>query len=159
MRKQLLITIIALFALNTALYPEASLSDNALPSKRVVLITLEEAGKPDARPIKGMSERVEPSEGPVIEFVAPRPESEVEKPVAISISFKENQAPIDISSLEVSYLKLFSIDITDRVKPYVTDIGIDIKEAELPSGSHKVKFSIRDIQNNLTERTLKIKII
>lgn len=124
-----------------------------------MLITSAEAAQPDLKISKGMFDSEEPNEGPIIEFSAPTPGTEVEKPVPIKIYFKQNQAPVDISTLEVTYLKLISIDITDRVKPFATAAGINIEEADLPSGSHKVKFAIRDTKDNLTEKTLKIKIL
>lgn len=138
--------------------PAITYSDHRFNSgKLVLLVTPEEAAQPNARPMKGAA--AEPSDGPTIQIDAPTQDAEVAKPVPIRISFKENQAPVDVSSLKVTYLKLFSIDITDRVKPYVTAEGINIAQADLPSGSHKVRFSIKDTANRLTERTLKVKIL
>lgn len=125
----------------------------------VVLITKKEAAQPDQKTggMK-MSRTIEHSEGPFVEFLKPTDGAVVPEPVAIHITFKQNQAPVDINSLEVTYLKLFSIDITDRIKPYVTPTGIKIDKAELPTGEHRVKFSIKDTANNLTERTLSVEI-
>src|SRR5262245_61939469 len=121
----------------------------------IVLVTAEEASRPDQKIVKGMT-RPPPSDGPILEFVKPADGATVNKPVEIDVNFKPKDAPVKLDSLKVTYLKLFSIDITDRVRPFATVEGIHIKEADLPTGSHKVKFAIQDEQDRLTERTLAV---
>ncbi len=125
---------------------------------RVVLITAAEAAKPNQKIMKGMRTPPEPSDGPILEFVTPKDGATVGKPVPIEVNFKAKDAPVQIESLEVTYLKLFSIDITDRIRPYATADGIHIKEADLPAGTHRVKFSLKDTEDRLTERTLSVTI-
>lgn len=128
-------------------------------NKPVVIVTDEEGSQRDAPSGKGMFGSSDSSDGPEINFEKPTPESEQSKPVAIKISFHAKDAPVDINSLKVTYLKFVSVDITDRVKPYATVDGIDIEKADLPEGSHKVRFSIRDTEDRLSEKTLRVKIL
>lgn len=146
--------------LSWTLLPAGLLADPGRSNSSIVqLITPEEAAQPNAHLKTGMFGWKEPSDGPTIEFRAPTPDTEVAKPIPIEIDFKENQAPVDLSTLQVSYLKVIAIDITDRIKPYATKNGIKIEKADLPAGSHRVRFSIRDMQNNLSEKTLKVTIV
>jgi hypothetical protein len=160
MRKlYILKTLSLLLILSGHLQVDLSYAAPGTLSTRVMLITQEEASRADAQFGSGKFASKEPSDGPTIEFLKPTPDTEIVKPVPIEINFKENQAPIDLATLEVTYLKFLSIDITERVLPYATMNGIKIANADLPTGTHRVKFSIKDTENQLTEKTLKIKIV
>lgn len=130
----------------------------ALPSS-VMIVTSEESRQPDAPRVRKGFRTQQADEGPTILFIKPANGEDVEKPVTIDIAFQPKDAPVDISSLEVTYLKLFPIDITDRVKAYAKPTGIKIDNAEFPSGTHKVKFAIKDSEGRLSETTLKITIL
>jgi len=49
---------------------------------------------------------------------------------------------IDPTSLSVKYLKVISIDLTDRMKPYLNDNRLVIKDLKVPEGKHRLQFSI-----------------
>lgn len=88
--------------------------------------------------------------GPVIKVLRPdqadgQKVPVLSKPVHISLKFEPvSQARIDMASLKVVYLKLFGIDITDRLKPYVSGEAIDVPEADIPSGDHSIRVDIKD---------------
>lgn len=124
----------------------------------VKLITEDEASQPDQRIVKGSARTPERSDGPTLEFVSPVDGTTVPKPLEINVNFKPNGSPVKLDSLKVSYLKLFSIDITDRVRPYATAEGIHIKAADLPTGSHRVKFTLEDEQARVSEHTMSVTI-
>src|SRR5262245_36475149 len=105
----------------------------------VVIVTEEESKQPDAPGRKRRFGSDGPAQGPIITFNKPTYGSEVEKPVTIDISFGARLAPVDISTLKVTYLKLLSIDITDRVREYADATGIRISNASFPTGTHKVR--------------------
>ena len=127
--------------------------------RSVLLVTEEEARQPDATaPLRRFGSSVS-TDGPVITFNKPTYGSEIAKPVSIDISFGQRLAPVDLSSLRVTYLKFIPIDITDRVRDYASARGIKIDNADLPAGSHKVRFSIKDSEDRLSEEILKITII
>jgi hypothetical protein len=125
----------------------------------VVIVTEEESKQPDAPARKKGFGSEELKDGPIITFNKPTFGSEVQKPVAIDISFSPRNAPIDLSSLKVTYVKFISIDITDRIKEYFSPTGVKIANASLPVGSHKLQFSLRDVGDHLTEEILKITVV
>jgi hypothetical protein len=55
-----------------------------------------------------------------------------------------SNAKVDMGTLKVVYLKLFGIDITDRLKPYVNGQAIDVPEADIPVGDHSIRVDIKD---------------
>ena len=124
----------------------------------VEIVTDDEASQPDA-PARGKNSVVELSDGPFIDLNNPASGSEVPRPVTIDISFKPHGAPIDITTLKVTYLKLFNIDITDRVREYATQSGIKIVNAAFPAGTHRVRFSLQDTEGNQSEKTLSLTIL
>lgn len=122
----------------------------------ITLITLAEALLPDmstiqyeniARDIKSQSD----SAGPIIKVVTPEEGKVYAPPVNIELNFiTKDLAEIDLSTLKVEYLKLFSIDITQRVMPYVSKQGIKISNAQFPSGTHNLKITIGDKSGAVT---------
>src|SRR4051812_32328969 len=94
--------IAALFlAVATTLIPWPSSAQDG----PVVIVTDDEASKPDGPGARKHFESTGPSEGPVIQFNKPTFGAEVGKPVAIDITFEPRMAPVDVSSLKVTYLK------------------------------------------------------
>ncbi|MEK6656797.1 MAG: LPP20 family lipoprotein [Nitrospirota bacterium] len=122
----------------------------------ITLITQAEALLPDmstiqyeniARDIESKSD----SAGPIIKVVTPEEGKVYAPPVNIELNFiTKDLAEIDLSTLKVEYLKLFSIDITQRVMPYVSKQGIKISNAQFPSGTHNLKVTIGDKSGAVT---------
>jgi hypothetical protein len=88
--------------------------------------------------------------GPTIEMVTPEEGTPVAAPVSVFIRFAANQAPVDLSTLKVVLLKVVKIDITDRLRPYVSDEGIRIDEGKFPSGKFRLRVTLADVNGNLT---------
>lgn len=98
-------------------------------------------------------------EGPGINVVKPSVPDKVKSPLEIVVHFIERNAPVALSSLNVSILKRFlSFNITDRVKPYVTSLGIDMKEAHIPAGRYIVRISVGDAQGRMSSRHISIEV-
>jgi hypothetical protein len=122
----------------------------------ITLITQAEALLPDmsevqyeniARDIESKSG----SAGPIIKVVTPEEGKVYAPPLNIELHFiTKGLEEIDISTLKVEYLKLFSIDITQRVMPYVSKQGIKISNAQFPSGTHNLKITIGDKRGAVT---------
>jgi hypothetical protein len=120
------------------------------------LVTPEEAAQPDAPavtppPIRLRGKTAPPSLGPKVEMVSPPDGKPAPPPIELLITFAPNQAPIDLASLKVKLVKLIKIDITDRLKPYLNDQGIHVKDAKMPSGKFRVQLTIADVKGNVTE--------
>ncbi len=129
------------------------------PADLVVLVTPEEAALPDApapppgprleRRTFGLR-REEAPHGPEIVVESPETGKTYRPPVPIDVRFvSRKDAPIDPDSLRVTYLKFWGIDITDRVKEYLVEDRIQVPNAKLPSGRHRIRVSISD-QNGAT---------
>lgn len=101
--------------------------------------------------------------GPRIVVLAPPANGEAfisHRPVKLHVRFETTaDAPVDLQSLKVTYLRLFGIDITDRVRPYVNDAGIDIDNVEIPAGEHRIELEIGDRHGHTTDQILKLVVV
>lgn len=132
----------------------------------VWLITPEEAAQPAAP--EGMLSppggkpfdvgREAPDTGPMIELVKPEEGASRPAPLEVLVRFTPRSAPVDLSTLAVSVVKLISIDITDRVRPYTSPEGINIPDAKLPSGKHTVRISVGDAGGGVSRRQLTVTV-
>ena len=55
-------------------------------------------------------------------------------------------------------MKFISIDITERVRAYLSDSGIEIPDAKLPSGNHMVRISLSDVREAVSVKQAIFKI-
>ena len=141
----------------------------ALPNQGGWLITPEEAAmKPaapdtdaDTAPGGTMSEigREMMSLGPIVELKKPGTDQPIGSPVEIVITFKERLAPINVESLDVILDKWIYVNITKRVRPYASETGIHIPDAQLPSGEHALILYIEDTKENPTELNFTISVM
>jgi hypothetical protein len=116
----------------------------ALPARAaaVVLITEQEANLP---PLKGAiaTGRRGITRGPKIEFIADGDPSH--SPMHFQLKFVSyGGARIDPGSVKFTYLKTPSVDLTDRVRPFVQATGVDIPDTELPPGDQMLRVDIKD---------------
>jgi hypothetical protein len=64
--------------------------------------------------------------------------------------------------VKVKLLKFITIDITDRVKAYITQEGIhvkSVKSVKVPKGKHRIEFSIADNQGRRASKIIQLTII
>jgi len=143
----------------------AELSPAAL-AQGVWLITPEEAAMPPSpdetiHP-RGVMPfdigREAPDTGPMIELLKPNDGRSTPGPVEVSIRFEPRAAPVDLSTLKVMVVKLISIDITERVRPYTSPQGIQIPDARLPSGTHTVRISLADTAGGFSRKQVTVSI-
>ena len=90
--------------------------------------------------------------GPIIEVQKPVAGSPLNAPIEIRVTFTPRSHPIDLSSLEVELVKFINIDITDRVVDYTTVQGIQLKEVNIPSGSHRIRIILADTTGAVSTR-------
>ena len=115
------------------------------------LITPEEAAMAPAAqadPLQGGEHfaigREEVEVGPIITVEKPKMGVPQNSPMEIVVKFVPRSHPVDLNSLEVELVKFINIDITDRVTEYTTEQGIQLKEASIPLGSHRVRIALAD---------------
>ena len=101
-----------------------------------------------------------PNDGPLIKIVTPQQAAEVASPFPVEIQFEPRPggAPVKMDTLKLTALKVFEIDVTDRIKPYVSESKVFVKEAKMPSGRHRLKLSIADAAGNLTAQILEVTV-
>lgn len=130
--------------------------------KPLVLIKPHEAASPNAPTeeelaisVLGTTEK----KGPIIIVKSPKNGETYALPLKVEMKFvPQPDAEIDLSSLKVLYIKIFNIDITERVKPYATEKGILIPKAKIPKGNHKITIRIADTSGNVSSENLKFVI-
>jgi len=105
------------------------------------LITLEEALQPEVPFLKECSSLEE--NGPHIKINAPKLDLPLLTPFVVDIAFETSRNKIiDYDSLRVKYLKFIPIDLTDRVKPYLNDNRLVLKDVKVPQGHHCLQVQI-----------------
>jgi hypothetical protein len=147
--KRLLVLSLCLIALSPA-------AGRPAQAESLLLITPEEAA---LGAYQGVSLATRGLGGPVIKVLSPdQSDSDkvpvLGKPVHISVHFESfSGAKVDMSTLRVIYLKLFGIDITDRLKPYVTGDAIEVPAADIPDGDHSIRVDIKDTSGHESQQT------
>lgn len=127
-------------------------------------ITPEEAAMPQASELAASGGAVldvgreDINVGPLIEVLKPLDGGQVSSPVEVAVRFIPRLEPIDIASLRVSIVKFLTIDITDRVKPHATAEGIQVKEARIPSGKHRVRIAVSDAAGGTSVKEFSLEV-
>jgi len=108
------------------------------------LITTAEAALPPGS-VPEIKERGSPTRLPSITVVSPAGVGAVYAPFDLKLRFSAfGGAAIDPNSVVVTYIKLPDIDITPRIKSFITAEGIDIGQADAPPGLHKFWIQLTD---------------
>jgi len=121
------------------------------------LISDKEAGLPDmptALVVRGITR------GPGIKMTAPDPDAApATAPFNLKVVFQpRGGSKIDIASVKVTYLKAQPVDLSDRVKPGLSEAGIDLKDAEAPPGAHAIQISVADSEGRKTSAVFTLKV-
>jgi len=96
--------------------------------------------------------------GPKIEVVAPR--EQFTSPGPVNLTFQTHGGVmIDLGSLRVVYLRASDVDITERVKPFVSASGIDLRSAIVPAGEHWLRFELKDTDGRTVSKIVTIKAV
>lgn len=114
----------------------------ASPVHAFELITKSEAALPA---VKGGHERGI-SRGPTIIIASPAPGAgTIHSPFDLKIDFKAHgNAKIDVESVLVTYLKNPKVDLTQRLRQFIEPNGIDVQNAEVPPGTHRLRVAVTD---------------
>ena len=130
------------------------------------LITPEEAAMAPAAqadPLQGGEHfavgREDMEVGPVITVEKPKIGVPQNSPIEIVVKFVPRSHPVDLSTLEVELVKFINIDITDRVAEHTTEQGIQLKEANVPLGSHRVRIALADTTGAVSVREFLFEVI
>jgi len=108
----------------------------------LTLITPEEAAQPDAPIPRGIKTKTE-GNGPQIKVYSPNLDEPLRVPFIMDISFEaSSDKTIDFDSLKIKYLKLVPIDVTGKIKPYLNNNRLMVKDVKVPQGKHRLQLFI-----------------
>ncbi|KIL98447.1 hypothetical protein CCC_03730 [Paramagnetospirillum magnetotacticum MS-1] len=94
--------------------------------------------------------------GPTVKLVNP---AETKSPFDLKVKFEPHGgAAIEPGSIKVVYLKSPIVDITDRVKPFVSLTGIDMAKAEIPAGRHSIRIDVKDSEGRAGSTTVELTV-
>lgn len=87
--------------------------------------------------------------GPGVKIISPA-EGVVKGPFDMKFQFEpRGGSKIDPASVKVTYLKTPLVDLTDRVKPFVSASGIDMSKVQIPPGEHDIKVQVTDSEGRV----------
>jgi hypothetical protein len=131
----------------------------ARPTTPVQLITPAEAALP-AGAVPSFEVRGSPTRLPTITVNSPHPGGgAVYSPLDFRVTFRAyGGAKIDPDSVVVTYVKKPDLDITARIKPFLTADGIDIAQAEVPPGLHTFWIELKDTDGRSAGREVDIQV-
>lgn len=140
----------AAIALYLGICPAAQAAD------RRWLITPDEATRIAGAPASSDALPAAASEGqgPQIVVMNPKALERLRSPVDILIRFETGASgqPPDMKSLSVTLRGWINIDITDRLREYLLGSSLEVHEAELPTGNHRIRLTLTDLAGNLSAR-------
>ena len=109
----------------------------------LTLITLEEVTQPDAPIPRGIKLTKIEGNGPQIKIYSPNLEEPLRIPFIMDITFEApSDKTIDLDILSIKYLKLIAIDLTGKIKPYLNENRLMVKDIKVPQGKHRLQLSI-----------------
>ena len=140
--------------------------------KTISWITQEEAALPTMKPKETNMDNQSKSKkqtfpinqqsvaGPIIKIEKPDQDQFYDDLIDILIRFDKNPLGelVNMESLRVIYLKMFGIDITDRVRPYIKKTLIDANGIMFPEGEHEFEVRIKDIEDIESAKIFKVKV-
>ena len=140
--------------------------------KTISWITQEEAALPTMKPKETSMDNQSKSKkqtfpinqqsvaGPIIKIEKPDQDQFYDDLIDILIRFDKNPLGelVNMESLRVIYLKMFGIDITDRVRPYIKKTLIDANGIMFPEVEHEFEVRIKDTEELESSETFKIKV-
>jgi hypothetical protein len=86
------------------------------------------------------------------------PDGAFHSPAPLKLTFQSyGGVKIDVDSLRVFYLRTPIVDITTRIKPFVSAAGIDLPAAIIPPGEHMLRFDIKDADGRATSKIVVLK--
>jgi len=124
------------------------------------LVSTEEMQASNAAPPPFVARSVPDRNAPQIELLNPKLPSTVSSPTAIEVKFQPTaSSQVKPETFKVLYGS-FQIDITRRILNVakVTDSGIQVQEAALPKGKHKLLMQIEDNAGRVGSRQVEFEV-
>ncbi|MEI7740478.1 MAG: hypothetical protein WCJ99_17275 [Betaproteobacteria bacterium] len=145
---KLLLSIVFILGLQTSL------------AQPLFLVTQEEMQESNKAPIRFTAKSAPEKDAPIIEVLTPVIAGAISSPTPIKMVFQAN-APSNVKpdTFKVLY-GTFEIDITKRItgKTPVTEQGLQVAQAELPKGRHKLLISVQDTNGRVGNKVIEFEI-
>jgi hypothetical protein len=123
------------------------------------LITPTEAALPPGK-VPSFQVRGSPTRRPSITVISPSGAGAVYSPLDVKLAFSAfGGAAIDPNSVVITYIKQPDIDLTPRVREFITVNGIDIVHAEVPPGLHQFWVELKDSNGNSNGREVEFLVL
>ena len=140
--------------------------------KIVAWITEKEAALPNRKPSETKMESLPKSgnqsfpinhqsmAGPIINIDKPNQNLIYDNLIDVAIRFTKNPfgEAVDMGSLKVILLKLWDIDLTERVRSFIKGTNIEASGLKFPSGEHEIEIRIKDQEKMESRRTFTVKV-
>ena len=122
------------------------------PASAFDLITEAEAALPAGK-VPSVGVRGSPTRLPVVTMLSPAPGAGVVySPLDFKLRFQAfGGATIDKDAVVITYIKQPDIDITQRIKAFITANGIEITAAVVPPGPHKFWVELKDSDGRVSD--------
>ena len=123
------------------------------------LITDSEARLPEVVEGKPRAVTRAITRGPGIRVVSPDPAATIKSPFNLKVAFEpRGGAKIVPGTVSVTYLKSPSVDLLDRIRPGISEQGIDLANAEVPPGEHRIQMSLEDSEGRKTTTVIMLNV-
>ena len=98
--------------------------------------------------------------GPSVDQLSPSPTALVPLgPLTFDIAFEaHNGASVDPATVKLTYLKQPAIDLTQRLRPYITATGIKASDVDVPPGVHAIRIDLSDTQGRTSSTVVMIQV-
>ena len=139
--------------------------------KPSIWITEEEAALPARKPQKTKAGSLSKSDqafpisdqsmaGPIITIDKPNPKLIYNSLIDVTIRFTKNPfgEPVDMESLKVTLLKLWDIDLTQRIRSFIKGTNIEASGLKFPPGEHEIEIRIKDQEKMESRLVFTIKV-
>jgi hypothetical protein len=140
----------------------------SLPGQAAVLITAQEAQLPGvlqggaATPPRGGApgydkDRGTPTRPP--DVIVQSPTGPVASPFPLRVTFTpHNGARVDPNGVTVTLLTKPEVDLTNRVRPYLSAGGVDFGQAEAPPGQFQIRIELIDDAGHIGAATVDLQV-
>ena len=125
-----------------------------------LLVSVDEMNASNTAKPPFTAKTVAPKDAPLIELSAPKLSAPVSSPTQIELKFQ----PTPPSSVKPESFKVlygaFEIDITKRILNLakVSESGVNVKEASLPKGKHKLLMVVDDTSGRRGNKTIEFEV-
>jgi hypothetical protein len=125
-----------------------------------LLVSIDEMNASNSAKPPFTAKAVTPKDAPIIELSFPKLSAPVTSPTPIELKF-QTTAPSAVKpeTFKVLYGS-FEIDITKRILNVarVTEAGVNVQEANLPKGKHKLLMVVEDTSGRKGNKTIEFEV-